>query len=259
MTLLLALLLAADPPKPPPDPLTVADRIEPAGWNADETRVALRLFGNETGGGENVECPGYVDAAGKKFLGGLTLVVLENGKLAQTFPIQDPPNWEAKSCTSAEVAKERLAKAKEAFAQLGIDLKQPGALLPINRARSDEKKKLRKQDDATVRTWKDTFTAGPALEVRFEVKEDCLEDTYCTNTSKLTWKWGDKGGNQALPPIEFSRNGAGRFEWKLSAAVESPSKKLLLPFIDGHHSHMRGDTARVQLLDTLSNRGPTLK
>jgi hypothetical protein len=105
--------------------------LEILGWSSDEQRFALRLYDEEDSEGEEGKpyCPGYVDHQGQSFHGSLKLGVYEQGKKPTWFPIQD-----SGKCTPPKKARERLDKAKQELARLGIDLsqKQPGTRLGPN-------------------------------------------------------------------------------------------------------------------------------
>jgi hypothetical protein len=108
------------------------ESFEIIGWSADEQRFAVRQFALDTTdmGGNETYCPGYVDHKGEQFRGALKLGVFEKGKKPTWFPIQDNGK-----CTPPKKSRERLEKAKQQLATLGIDLKEkkPGTeLLPEN-------------------------------------------------------------------------------------------------------------------------------
>lgn len=101
--------------------------LQVIGWSADEQRFAVRVYDEERQSTKEEEfCPGYVNHRGERFLGSLKLGVSEPGKTPSWFPIQDDGK-----CTPPKKARERLEKAKQELARLGIDLerKQPGTEL----------------------------------------------------------------------------------------------------------------------------------
>jgi hypothetical protein len=121
-TLLLAGLLSAAPF----ENWTSANTIEVIGWNAEGTRLGLRVFDgrNEDDLDPGRYCPGYVDKDGHPFTSGLSFVVLEVGKPAQRFPIQEA--GVAPQCTPVATAKAQLATAKRALTAAGIDAARAG-------------------------------------------------------------------------------------------------------------------------------------
>ena len=118
--LLVALVLAGKPI----DPLAVGASVQITGWSADATRFSVRsieVWEPDEGMPRLPSCPGYVDHEGKKFNGRLVLAAYEQGKLTQSWVVQDYPD-----CTAPKQAKATLDAAKAKLAKLGIDLNAKG-------------------------------------------------------------------------------------------------------------------------------------
>jgi hypothetical protein len=237
MHFVLALVLAASPP-----PLEQAGRIQPIGWTADQKRVALRVFfGSEHSEAE--DCPGYIDAEGKKFRTGLALVVLKEGAVEHSFVIQRPSS---ERCTPTAEAKSALEAAKKKLEELGIDRAAAGRALTV------------KRDGAKKKGKADVFRAVDAdrtvLELSLTVSERGDDgDDARSITSKGTWTrpgvdGGAATGTFTLPPTTYSLIMAGSFRYDFTV-LAAPSGERLLVFAHERHANMRGEWQTTRLLD----------
>lgn len=107
-------------PEPPPPELTLGydqTAIEVVGWSDDGSEVALRRWLTRSDGGE--PCPGYLDADGEPFVGGLELWLC--GRRCSKMPIQS-----ASECTPPDKAQDALARAKQQLSRAGIRKQEVG-------------------------------------------------------------------------------------------------------------------------------------
>ncbi len=245
LCLLTALALVAAPPPP----IQSADRLEPIGWSADQRAVALRVFFGGSSG-EQGPCPGYIDAAGKRFETGLAIVVLRDGAVLRSFVIQASPGNEP--CTVPAAAKQALEAAKQQLDELGIDRAAPGAVLDVSFERG--KATSRTKDGIVDSKWKETWRArtgtATALELVVNVN-DSFDVIVHRFTASFTWRLRsgatERTGTLKLGPIGWSSNMAGAFTWGLPAFA-SPNGEMIVAFIQQRHSNMRGSSAVTTLL-----------
>lgn len=226
--------------------------VQILGWSADERRYALRvydlieLFGEEE---PPPACKGYVDHTGKKFLGGLSFVVYEGSRRIGGWRIQD-----AKKCTPPELARERLAQAKAALAEQGIDLTATGATLvgaPGQHPSVRTKGKKRESRLTTRLSLPHGPWAGKQLEADCVVEqqelskkgeEDGMEVWRASATLTLRMVSGKNSAELGELKLGPSQSEPG-MSWIWSAgfdrALLSPSGKVLVPLAYVQHGDMR--------------------
>jgi len=201
----------------PPDlsrPWWVADRVEVAGWSRDGTKVALRLFDGGVPDDGARECPGYVDGAGKPFVTGLALVLLDGGKPVQAFRIQDPSE-----CTPPAEAKKALEAAKAALVAAGIDTAEKTVAMRFTNEKSG---------------WLGVNKAWPVL-VQFIEK-----DTRAEGEASLEGEFQVKVRGKALPAVALPRMtadlaGAGGLTAEPGPAFVSPNGVSALVLVTVKH------------------------
>lgn len=227
--------------------------VQILGWSADERRYALRVydlievFDEEDG---PPACKGYVDHTGKKFLGGLSFVVYEGSRRIGGWRIQD-----AKKCTPPETARERLAQAKAALAEQGIDLTATGAMLvgdPDQRPSVHKKGKKTESRLTTNLPLPHGPWAGKKLEADCLVEEQEIskkvegeKETVLRAQATLTLRLVSGKSSAALSKFQLgpSQQPNEGVSWIWSAgfdrALLSPSGKVLVPLAYVHHGDMR--------------------
>lgn len=231
-------------------PESMTHEVQLLGWSKDERRYALRIYDVLDLGGEEEPppfCKGYVDHAGRKFRGGLSFVLYEGEKRIGAWRIQD-----LKTCTPLETAHERLAQAKAALAEQGIDLEATGAILKGKAGQKPSTRtKGRKQTTVLTTTlvlphgaW-----ASKELEVdcRVESQELSEDDEYpplrrSSATFTLRLREGKRAtalGEFRMDPIDWSLHMAGHWSAEFDCLFISPSGRVLVGLARVKHGNMR--------------------
>jgi hypothetical protein len=216
------------------------------------------FYGGET---EMVEpCPGYVGADGKPFPGGLALVVLERGKVVNSFIIQRPPDEDAEPrCTSVANARDALARAKQTLQELGIERSTSGGsklVLTRHHGKPKETKQKREGQPTTRTDWQDTWS-GPDVSFRLSASDVCGEEGYCDRSLTGTLL-GLNGAarkvlaRRTLSSEEWSHNAAGSLSMRFFL-FRSPSQKVLLPFLFLDHFRMEGSWSTSHFLGPVAS------
>jgi hypothetical protein len=225
--------------------------VQLIGWSQDERRYALRVYDLQDLMGEEDPppyCKGYVDHTGKKFRGGLSIVLYEGGKRIGSWRIQD---WK---CTPPEKSRERLAQAKAALVEQGIDLTATGVTLaPPEKSRPKPSEQEKGGTTLTTATTPVTLPHGPWAQKTVEIL--CRTETRIvgsededmgkrTSTVAFTLRLGT--GKDAIPlselrlgPIEWWLNMAGFWSASFDRLFVSPSGKVLVALGSVHHGNMR--------------------
>lgn len=251
------------------------NEVQILGWSADEKRYALRvydlkeLFGDEE---PPPACKGYVDHKGQKFLGGLSFVLYEGGKRIGDWRIQD-----AKKCTPPETARERLAKAKAALAEKGIDLAATGATLAEKPYRTGDARKKGKDTEFPLLTslplphgpWAGTKFEADALVLEEDVMvkfDDAGDEPMSTVRGSARIQLRLVSGKRTVPvgDIKLGPDTAEpAVNWTWSAgfdrALLSPSGKVLVPLVWVRHGDMRlNNSPRILMapVDLAARLGP---
>jgi len=237
------------------------DDLQLIGWSKDEKRFAVRLYESSEENNELDEpppyCPGYVNHRGKKFVGGLRLQLFEGKQLTGTWNIQDP-----QPCTPPETARDRLAQAKAALAQQGVELSDMGGVaMPSQKAKTTSKRK--------GRTWVTTAAsavalpsgpwAGQRVEVTCRVENqeqaDPEEDPNGSVTSGATFTVGLRSGKSLTPlgeftlgPTDWSPMQAGHWTPTFDRLLLSPSGKSFVVLAHLDDGNMRGGTSSSVVL-----------
>ncbi|WP_147450317.1 hypothetical protein [Corallococcus carmarthensis] len=252
--------------------------VQILGWSADEKRFALRVYDlTERWFGDSAPppaCKGYVDHKGEKFVGGLSFVLYEGGKQVGGWRIQD-----AKKCTPPETARERLAKAKAALAEKGIDLTATGATLAADLSlRAGPQKKGKDTEYRLTSTF--PLPHGPWAGTKFEadavvVEEDVMvkdspdaPDSEAMPTVRgrakvqlrlVSGKRSVAVGDLKLGPDEADPGMSWVWTAGFDRALLSPSGKVLVPLVFVRHGDMRlFDTPRILMapVDLADKLGP---
>ncbi len=162
------------------------------GWSQDEQRFVFRVYtapnpdleqdeeerAKDPWRGKDGFCKGFVDHRGKRFRGGLSLVVFEGMKQVASLPIQDDED----TCTPPEVAASRLTEAKKKLAELGIDLTRTGLESPLKKGKPVSVKEGR--------------LAPYALEFEDKTRKDAIEDTEEVRYHGVQWLYVRKGSTR---------------------------------------------------------------
>jgi hypothetical protein len=232
--------------------------VQILGWSKDERRYALRVYDLVDLAGEERAppfCKGYVNHAGKKFLGGLSFVLFEGTRRIAGWRIQD-----SGSCTPPEKARERLAKAKAALAEQGVDLTALGATLTEKPGRKPSEWEKGKKSFSQLITHL-TLPHGPWASKVIEVSWlNESEDRYAGDGEETSErqsivnaqvKFGSGKSATSLSsfrmgPIEWSLNMAGHWEPRFDCLFVSPSGKVLVGLLSVTYGNMRySSTSRV--------------
>jgi hypothetical protein len=256
-----ALAKGKAPSKAPAAP-DMPDDLQIIGWSKDEKRFAVRLYDLDVETNELDEpppyCPGYVNHRGKKFMGALRLQLFEGKQPTGTWNIQD-----AQPCTPPGTARDRLAQAKTALAQQGVELSATGAVaMPPSKGKKPSSKRK-------GRTWVTTAAsavvlpsgpwAGQRVEVtcRVENREqaDADEDPSSPVTSRATFTVGLRSGKSLTPlgeftlgPTEWSMMQAGHWTPTFDRLLLSPSGKSFVVLGHLDEGNMRGSSSSSVVL-----------
>jgi hypothetical protein len=238
--------------------------LEILGWSSDEQRFALRVYDDTSSPGDSEKsCPGYVNHKGNPFTGSLKLGVYEQGKEPIWFPIQD-----AGKCTPPKKARERLDKAKQELARLGIDLgqKQPGTQLGLD----SKGKILVKEGPGAPYTFeyeqqvetsvKDKGRARKA-KTQEEEEEEELEDEFRVNEMKgemvVFVRKGEARTKLFSEPVyaTFIPGHGEQHDVRLANVWLSPSGKRAVFISQTHHGHPRDSAHTLRILGMVSVDG----
>jgi hypothetical protein len=231
------------------------------GWSKDEKRFAVRLYELDVENNELDEpppyCPGYINHKGKKFMGGLRFQLFEGPKSLNTWNIQD-----AQPCTPPDAARDRLAQAKAALTEQGVDLTAIGGIaMPTQKPRITSKRK--------GRTWVTTaasavvLPSGPWAGQRIEIScrvdnresAEADEDPSAPITSQATFKVGLRSGKSLAPlgeftlgPTDWSAMQAGHWTPTFDRLLLSPSGKSFVVLAHMDEGNMRGASSYSHVL-----------
>jgi hypothetical protein len=235
-------------------PMDSSHEVQILGWSKDERRYALRVYDLLDLAGEEEEppsCKGYVDHEGKKFRGGLSFALYEGERRIGAWRIQ-----EAGTCTPPETARERLAQAKAALTEQGIDLAAPGATLRGKAGqRPSSRQKGRKEISQLTTTL--LLPHGPWASRKLEVDcrvetQELLEDgeDYGMRRSSATFALRIRAGKSPTPlsefrlsPAHWSLNMAGHWSPAFDSLFVSPSGRVLVALARVRHGNMRGSSS----------------
>ncbi|MFL5347803.1 MAG: hypothetical protein ACJ8AT_23690 [Hyalangium sp.] len=222
---LLALLLLASSAalargKPSPrlgDTPDTLDDLQLVGWSKDEKRFAVRVYNRTDPAGDALSepepyCPGYVDHRGKKFRGGLMLQSHDGAQFTGTWHLQDTGQ-----CTPPETMRDRLAQAKTALSEQGIELTAVGSTVLVPRKPGKTPSPRFKLGTSLSTTWL-ALPSGPwakqfvevtcRVETRYKVKPK--DNPKGSMSSRATFTVRLRSGKRPLPLGEFS---LGPAEW----------------------------------------------
>ncbi|KFE72186.1 hypothetical protein [Hyalangium minutum] len=227
------------------------------GWSKDEKRFAIRLYDLAVETNELDEpppyCPGYINHRGKKFRGGLRIQLFGGAKAINTWNIQD-----AQPCTPPDAARDRLAQAKAALTEQGVDLTAIGGVaMPAQKPKPPSK-------SSKSRTW---FTAGASavalpsgpwagqrIEIAYRVDHresaSANKDPSRPITSQATFKVGLRSGKGLTPlgefplgPTDWSAMQAGHWTPTFDRLLLSPSGKSFVVLVHMDEGSMGGGSS----------------
>jgi hypothetical protein len=231
------------------------------GWSKDEKRLAVRLYDLDGESNELDEpppyCPGYINHKGKKFRGGLRFQLFEGAKALNTWNIQD-----ARPCTPPDTARDRLAQAKAALTEQGVDLTAIGGIaMPVQKPKTPSKPK--------GRTWVTTaasavvLPSGPWAGQRIEIScrvdnrksAEADKDPSAPITSQATFKVGLRSGKSLTPlgefplgPTDWSAMQAGHWTPTFDRLLLSPSGKSFVVLAHMDEGNLSGGSSYSHVL-----------
>lgn len=193
------------------------DDLQLVGWSKDEKRFAVRVYNRTDPDGDALSepepyCPGYVDHRGKKFRGGLMLQSHDGNQFTGTWHLQD-----SAPCTPPETMRDRLAQAKAALSQQGIELTAVGSTVLVPRKRSKSPSPHLKLGTSLATTrlalpsgpWAKQFVEVTCrVETRYKVKPK--DNPKGSMISRAAFTVRVRSGKKLLPLGEFNMEPA---EW----------------------------------------------
>jgi hypothetical protein len=231
--------LAKDKPAPKPDVLKgMPEHLQLIGWSKDEEWFAVRkyILTDDAGVRDDEFCSGYVNHRGKPFHGGLSIELYKGGIESQSWEIQSDHG-----CTPPEKARDKLAAAKAALAQRGIDPSVIGTVVPVSR-----KDRFASTGQLTLPSgpWKgQTLEVEEAFEItnRTENEEVMLASTEAKATFTVSLRSGKELTQLAEYPLSDSYNSEnGSWSPSFEAIVLSPSGERFVAIGHLSEGHMRG-------------------
>jgi hypothetical protein len=189
----------------------VLEDLQLVGWSKDEQQFAVRVYARTDPDGDALRepepyCPGYVDHRGKKFRGGLMLQSHDGKQFTGAWHIQD-----SNPCTPPETVRDRLAQAKAALSEQGIDLSAVGSTVLVPRKHGKSPSPHFKLG-TSITTTRLVMPSGPwarqpvdvtcRVETRYKVKPK--DDPRGSMTSRATFTVRLRSGKKPTPLGEFT-------------------------------------------------------